>query len=426
MRTRTDGGADPNQIATGVAYTASGNCEDPERVVLSNSNAWSHSYCPHSWSRVMHDTVTPNFRLRMAKGEIINNAMDWTEIHTYMEPIKGWYEARRLYGTAHCTYGDTPIANVGGRWTGEKGPQLLTANLSSPSFLSAPAVSEDNVKAQAITGAWAKTSLEDVQGLVVIAEAEKTIQSFASLARRAINIGRALKRGDAGGLWKQLSCKELENRWMEGRYAIRPFVYDVFNIIEAINHSRSNEYMRLTFRKRASDTATATQSSVVTYTYSNYWSVLSTKSTTVTIQARAGVLAYLKELSDASIWGLNRPWDAVWELIPFSFVVDWFFNVSKVIASWAPAYGLEPLASWVVVEKTTEERISFQECRLGTWYAPNIWENACRASGGVIYRTTHTKYRVPNPQRPILPVWHPRLNGAKLLDLVIWGKRLFA
>lgn len=427
MRTRSSGSTDPPTTVTGIAYSATGNCDDPDKVTPIGGLSWTHTFPTGFTTEVMHDTVTPNFRSRMSQGEIINNAYDKTTITETQEPVKGWYEARRLWYNSNCgVKGTIPVASTGGRWVGDKGTQLLTANPSNPSFLATPALSEVNVISRAVTGAWAKTNLADIEGLVVLAEGQKTVQSLCDLAKRAIRIGVALRRADATGLWKQLSPKELADRWMEARYAIRPLVYDIYGFVEALNSKkRNNKPRRVTFRKRESETASATQSGIVTATYSNYWIVKSVKTSTITVQANAGVLAFVKEISEATIWGLNRPFDAVWELVPFSFVVDWFFNVGKVIASWAPAYGLESLASWVVVEKTIEQGIHFQQCELGTWTAPNIWENACRASGGSIDRTTHVKYRVPNPSKPILPVWNIRLDAAKLLDLVIMGKKIF-
>lgn len=35
-----------------------------------------------------------------------------------------------------------------------------------------------------------------------------------------------------------------------------------------------------------------------------------------------------------AMWGLDRPGSTVWELIPFSFVADWFTDIGKQVADW--------------------------------------------------------------------------------------------
>jgi len=59
-------------------------------------------------------------------------------------------------------------------------------------------------------------------------------------------------------------------------------------------------------------------------------------------------LAFLKAASAAL--GLNNPAAIVWEAIPYSFVVDWFFNIQRVVDQWdlAPFEG-----AWEVTNATS-------------------------------------------------------------------------
>lgn len=44
-----------------------------------------------------------------------------------------------------------------------------------------------------------------------------------------------------------------------------------------------------------------------------------------------GLLGALKKLQD---WDIYPTWQNMWDLIPFSFMVDWFVNVEKLLNSW--------------------------------------------------------------------------------------------
>jgi hypothetical protein len=46
---------------------------------------------------------------------------------------------------------------------------------------------------------------------------------------------------------------------------------------------------------------------------------------------------------------------AIWEIIPFSFVVDWFVNVESFIRAVTPKADVHRLAEWVTIETEREE-----------------------------------------------------------------------
>jgi hypothetical protein len=369
----------------------------------------------------MHDVVTPDFYRRSHAGEIINNQYDKTKVTVIREPVS-YYEGRLLYTLLNCAGVGTNLHNVttGERRFGTRSPTLLLG----ATYATAPTLDVERIKNIAVTGAHAKANEQDVEGLVVLAEGEKTIKSLTSMTLRAIRILRALRKWDVQRLYREMTPKELSNRWMEGRYAIRPFVKDVTDIVKAITRDRSNNPLRRTYRSGHSDSSTNTFAGVVTYSNSNYWSVIADKETTVTVSARGGVLSAIDAISEATIWGLNQPFSAMWELVPFSFVCDWFFNVGKTIAAWSPKYGIRELASWVTVDTTVLEVIQTNRIQLGSWNGgTQVYENAASGSGGSVTRVTKTKVRIPKPTLSVTPTWNVRLDAAKLLDLAIMGKR---
>lgn len=57
-------------------------------------------------------------------------------------------------------------------------------------------------------------------------------------------------------------------------------------------------------------------------------------------------------LSSMSALGVANPALIVWEALPFSFIVDWFFNVSTALANIAWDVGIENVRSWFISIET--------------------------------------------------------------------------
>lgn len=418
-RTRSISTTEPAVACTVEKYSAHTAYADPTHMMY--VGATNTSYIPASYEKVMTDTVTPNFYRRSAQGEVIVNSLDVVETRYLRTPVL-WdrvAESRYLFriydGKWHETYG------IGSGWSehGEFAPEYMLGT----TFLSAPSV--NNVSDIAVTGSFAKANEQDAQGLVILAEGEKTVKSFISIGWRLFKILRALRRWDVGWLARQFTPKELADRWMEGRYAIRPVIYDAMDCIKAAQRNLAQNPARKTYRSGASDTSTVTQTGVLTKMVTGDYKMYATLQTVRNISARAGVLAAIDEVTAVTSWGLNQPFTALWELLPFSFVVDWFFNVGKTIASWSPQWGMRTLASWVTVVDTVISSIVCEhtEDLYTAAYQYGLWESYVHGSGGSIIKTETTKTRRGSPYRSVLPSFTVRLDWAKFLDLAIMAKR---
>jgi hypothetical protein len=135
----------------------------------------------------------------------------------------------------------------------------------------------------------------------------------------------------------------------------------------------------------------------------------------------------LKQLNTLNIWGLTQPVEAIWELIPFSFIIDWFFNVGETLASFTPNYGIESLASWYTVVDTKYQRISRSSKNFSLPQGEDAYctNNARTYDGCWTDKTVITKTRVPNPSRRVTPTFSLKLDVFKLTDLVIIARGIF-
>lgn len=138
------------------------------------------------------------------------------------------------------------------------------------------------------------------------------------------------------------------------------------------------------------------------------------------------MLTAIEEISNISRWGLDQPVEALWEIVPYSFICDWFFNVGKTIASWTPNIGFKQLASWVTVSNTVSQSRKVARAEFTYPVLSDTVSKYISITGGNCTSITTAKYRLPNPMLSIVPRFTPRLDAAKLLDLVIIGKKLLS
>jgi len=91
-------------------------------------------------------------------------------------------------------------------------------------------------------------------------------------------------------------------------------------------------------------------------------------------------------------------WESIpitaWELIPFSFVVDWFVNFGDYIQALTPKLGIKGLSSWTTVIKETKVTRSVGEVQfLPGWVVQ-------RQPHGVTEIAFETRIRVPGIPQP--------------------------
>lgn len=353
------------------------------------------------------DVVTPDYLSRQRKGEIISNPCSREDILTVWNP-----------GSLSTSWGSTPGVNYSVR-TYEGG--FIEIFLASPHTsgigLERPSCSIDDVKARVIASAHARARLSEAQVLATLGELEETVRSIASIMMRAYRIFRALKRFDVRFLKRQISPKELSDRYMEARYAIRPLYYDARQIIAAATAERPKKGSKLRFTASESFNESRHETGVVYRSDSDYiWHA--DRSAASSGKVRAGVLTSVEALSELTFWGCFDVIETVWELVPFSFIIDWFINVGDTIGAWTPKAGLKVLTSWVSVERTDTFIFAPKE---NTPVNPtNIYLNCT----GVLTRTVTSYERTIAPSLPLLPRVDVNLSVAKLLDLAIIGKKM--
>jgi len=280
-------------------------------------------------------------------------------------------------------------------------------------------VDVEHLQALAITKAWANVDLSKASLLATIAEGEKTIISVGQILFRFWRILRALKKFDVKALKKEITLKELADRYMEARYAIRPLVIDTKQILAAINAKEVCD--RQTYRGFASDSDTTSVTNHVAVDQADR-TVLATSSATRTVEVRAGVLTQIEVQSKLNTFGCDQILEMFWEITPFSFIVDWFLNVGTLIRAWTPEAGVKALTSWTVTKDVTSwitvgECVQNPDYNSSGYYRVQIDNLGFSDINMSVNRDNH-------PSRPWYPTFDVNLDPLKLLDLGIIMKKL--
>lgn len=197
-----------------------------------------------------------------------------------------------------------------------------------------------NVADRALTKAQLAIKGQKINLGVAWAEAGKTADLVGSSARRIAGAFSALRKGNIKQAARLLGVDPKPTRksvdpWLEYRYGWVPLMSDVYGSVEALANRELYEYMI---------TGKGVIREQVDYQidedFSNY------PCTTV---GRGFDGAFVRldftpednALSKLNSLGLLNPAEIVWELIPYSFVVDWFLPIGDAISSIGYAAGMD-------------------------------------------------------------------------------------
>ena len=161
------------------------------------------------------------------------------------------------------------------------------------------------------------------------AERKQTYRMVTSGLKSAIMYYRLLRRGRFGEAAKRLFNENPAAAWLTYRYGIMPLVYETYGLAKWIEdlEQGSYEHLRVYTKKRITRPMDYSHSS----SYGGLNFVTKTKGE-YTVKCRydyrrTGDFQYVA-LRDL---GILDPQLLAWELIPYSFVADWFINIGDFL-----------------------------------------------------------------------------------------------
>lgn len=247
-----------------------------------------------------------------------------------------WYWHAK-YNSSDCLYFN-PVVRDGG-WTENFSFERLS-NLAIPIHRSRDLTYDFRME-QAIQATQADAVSDANSALDVtteIAEAGETLTTFADLLKAPVNLIKRLRdedpvtfdRGRSKNI-EQLNrmakpFQKLASAWLLLQYGILPVVYSIKTLNDEIEDS-GFKYAS----ERSTQIVNRVVNSPVLFAPDRYIYATTTGSTRVTSTVRSQYpRGRLSRLLDRTSFNL---FSTAWELIPLSFVVDWFVNVGDTIRS---------------------------------------------------------------------------------------------
>lgn len=404
----------------------------------------------------MHDVVTPNFYRVRNQGGIICSPMYEKKMYYDLDETVVTQTGRiGIYAISHIYHKPT---NLG----------ALPTAIDSLDAVEISSVCESFSREidLAITRAHADVDVSKMNLLASAGELPETLAWINSLLQRGLKVVRAFrKKADvsatlrslrlnyedaADGYRKTALLKRYERYvkilaerkkaykalypsksivddfsglWLEFRYALRPLINDLKNAFEALTEQIEGER----FTARGHEYVTGKSDNMISETYIGYSQDVVFQARVIedeSIKCRSGILYHIDTelISMYQILGLDQPIEALYELIPFSFILDWFFSIGDLINSFFKSSGLNILTSWytLLVERSTTRKISSVQILPKNGYT---WSSS-QVEFGSSHMTAKWKFRVPNPAMPLLPRLDVKLNLAKTIDLGLIGRAL--
>lgn len=315
---------------------------------------------------MMWDVVTPDFRLKQAKG-----------IVTFSPMTKIDYQASGSCSKYVVTLSPpyTPTANLGSYYTGIGNTLLRTllnhkqlgttlrigdgvsSNHVGPIRTAFSGAELNSLANEAVSKA---ASIQgDAQLLVLLGELKSTLalapdlfRSFAKLLATANrSYSRAYSTGGGRAIARTLGdeAKILNDIWLAIRFGLRPLIADIRGISENLQRqARDFERLRITSRGNAS--AERSSGSQATLAYGCIMLPISEQTTdSYTVRSMTLWEAQLDRLDRLGVNVANVPLALV-DLTAFSFVLNWFVTLNEFASSIGAALqrGWMPLGGCTV------------------------------------------------------------------------------
>jgi len=288
-----------------------------------------------------------------------------------------------------------------------------------------PSVDIESLRNLAIAEAWANVSRSEFLAAVSIAEAEKTYKFCLGLLKQCVKYVIQLRKLK----FSRLSAGAIQQKWLEYRYGLRPLLYDIRSAAQALQALGTKPRIVVRSHKVAE---VSSSSSVTTTTPYPFCAIVDVRETVIRrVHVSAGVLLEpsISQNGITQAFGLDIDDVAptLWELVPFSFMVDWFCNVADVLAAWSPHSEVRVLASWSKVSDLTTWDYQLENWRQNpSYHEPGTVRDGLDVSayGGRRVHTVRETTRVSNPDRPVIPTVEVRLDLSKAADILAFLYKL--
>lgn len=308
---------------------------------------------------------------------------------------------------------ETIVPGTGNHYSAWNGSCYLDWNqgpaaFRDPAYLLPPGP-DASILDSVVTSAMAEARSATFDALTFAAEFAKTVELVASnyrqinkLAQKAARWAVSRRRGRNGVTPAQL-WDLFNSKWLEYRYGWRPLLFDAEDALQAFCERTHKGDIR---NGKARFNADITNSTSYT-TVDGPVTVMGSRVLTGSRVYRGAAYAGIGDLSVK--YGID-PLVTGWELIPYSFVIDWFLDVGTWIKAVSPFSGTSFLGSMASVKDTYTSRTEW----ILSWSSSSMTGIFTGASSEIeVQHYTRFPHSVG-----ITPSWNPRPLNLRIVDLV--------
>jgi hypothetical protein len=215
---------------------------------------------------------------------------------------------------------------------------------------------------------------------MVVNSANRMLLAFQLLSRgRRASAMKALGLTPTGSKWSK--AKDAGNIWLEWHFGWSPLLQDIHSAIGILQDD---------WEPKSLWSTGGADVEVVVPTSVGHWST--NMKLKVRVRMQATVRAANPMLWRANQLGLINPASVAWELIPFSFLVDWFIPVGEFLNSYTDFVGLSLENTFTTVLMTGTNS--------GVYLDDPFPRHAYAAEGMSMRRTAGIVYPVPRLRLP--------------------------
>lgn len=243
----------------------------------------------------------------------------------------------------------------------DKATSNLLNNLKNSNFNAAQAIAERKQTADLVASTATR-----------VAKAYSNLR-HGNFAKAASDLGitppkRAGRRFNKN--WPIDQAKAAGNAWLELNYGWKPLLADVYGSMETLaranNPPNGNQNGNVIYHKaksravRKENPMSRTNASIGT----NVGSVITVASAQVEVYVRCGITYSVSSppIQALANVGISNPALLAWELLPYSFVADWFIPIGNYLGQLDAANGLQFYDGYLtVVQKYTGSTVKFTD-----------------------------------------------------------------
>lgn len=257
-------------------------------------------------------------------------------------------------------FGSLIMASAPQTWYDAPNTQVASAaNLATSESIRASVVASDKALASLKEKAYASSQLGST-----MAEWRSSVDMIADRAIQLRQAWSALRRGQLREFKRILKLdpkgpagskpSDAAKLWLEYWFGWSPLVADVYDSIDALQSELPE--------KLITSRGYAPFEYVLTHKRDFTWDWCYDRKGEVLVRLGARVRVSNPNLFRANQLGLINPASIAWELVPFSFLVDWFIPVGQFLDGWS---------MWAGLSLTQTFTTRFSKCKGSQWYV--VW-----------------------------------------------------